>query len=158
MEVTRRGFFLSGAATLLSRNIAAAVPEDLITLSPAPKDLEMPVEDFIDEITPVEHFFVRCHTMIPQVHLPNWKLEIAGLVERPLSLTLADLKNFPRAELVSVLECAGNGRSFYQPPVAGAQWRFGSVGNARWTGVRLKNVLEKSGIKSGATQIGRAHV
>src|ERR1019366_3747589 len=85
MEVTRRGFFLSGAATLLSRNFAAATPEGLITLSPSPKDLEMPAEDFIDEITPVEHFFVRCHTLVPQVHLPNWKLEIAGLVEHPLS-------------------------------------------------------------------------
>ncbi len=134
---------------LSRRNIAA----DLITISPAPRDLEMPVEDFIDEITPVEHFFVRCHTMIPQVKLADWKLEIAGLVERPVFLTLADLKRFPRAELVSVLECAGNGRSFYRPTVAGAQWRFGSVGNARWTGVRLKDVLEKCGVKPAATQL-----
>ena len=113
----------------------------------------MPVEDFIDEITPVEHFFVRCHTMVPQVKLSHWKLEITGLVARPLSLTLSDLKTFPRAEMVSVLECAGNGRSFFKPTVAGAQWRFGSVGNARWTGVRLKDVLEKSGVKPGATQL-----
>jgi len=113
----------------------------------------MPVEDFIDEITPVEHFFVRCHTMIPQVKLPDWKLEIAGLVDHPLSLTLAELKKLPRVELVSVLECAGNGRAFFQPPVAGAQWRFGSVGNARWTGVRLKDVLEKADIKASATQL-----
>ena len=113
----------------------------------------MPVEDFIDEITPVKHFFVRCHTMIPQVNLAEWKLEIAGLVEHPLSFTLGDLKKLPRAELVSVLECAGNGRAFYQPSVAGAQWRFGSVGNARWTGVRLRDVLERSGVKPGATQL-----
>ena len=132
MTLTRRGLFLTGAAALLSpSNTAAESSPSLITLSPSPKDLEMPVEDFIDEITPVEHFFVRCHTMIPQVKLPDWKLEIAGLVEHPLSLTFADLKKLPRAELVSVLECAGNGRTFYEPPVAGAQWRFGSVGNAR---------------------------
>ena len=150
MTLTRRGLFLTGASALLSRrNIAA----DLITLSAAPRDLEMPVEDFIDEITPVEHFFVRCHTMIPQVKLPDWKLEIAGLVEHPLSFTLADLKKLPRAELVSVLECAGNGRSFYRPPVAGAQWRFGGVGNARWTGVRLKDVLEKCVTKPAVTQL-----
>jgi sulfite oxidase len=150
MTLTRRGLFLTGAGMMLSRrNIAA----DLITLSPAPRDLEMPVEDFIDEITPVEHFFVRCHTMIPQVKLADWKLEIAGLVERPVFLTLADLKRFPRTELISVLECAGNGRSFYRPTVAGAQWRFGSVGNARWTGARLKDVLEKCGVKSAATQL-----
>ena len=119
MTLTRRGLFLTGAAALLSRsNTAAESAPGLITLSPSPKDLETPVEDFIDEITPVEHFFVRCHTMIPQVKLPDWKLEIAGLVEHPLSFTLADLKKLPRAELVSVLECAGNGRTFYQPTVA----------------------------------------
>jgi sulfite oxidase len=154
MKLTRRSFFLAGAAALLSRsNPAAGTSASLITLSPSPKDLEMPVEAFIDEITPVEHFFVRCHTLIPEIKLPEWKLEIAGLVDRPLTLTLADLKKLPRVELVSVLECAGNGRSFYQPTVAGAQWRFGSVGNARWAGVRLKDVLERAGVKPVATQL-----
>ena len=113
----------------------------------------MPLEGFIDEITPVEHFFVRSHTMTPEVKLPDWKLAIAGLVGSPLALTLDDLKKLPRTELVSVLECAGNGRSFYQPHMAGAQWRFGSVGNARWTGVRLKDVLTKAGVKPAATQV-----
>ena len=107
----------------------------------------------MDEITPVEHFFVRCHTMIPRVDVAEWKLEISGLVEHPQTLTLMDLKKLPRVELVSVLECAGNGRSFYKPPVAGAQWHFGSVGNAKWTGVRLKDVLQKAGLKAGATQL-----
>src|SRR5580692_985077 len=152
--LTRRGFFLTSAAALLSRGKpAAGESPTLITLSPSPKDLEMPVEGFVDEITPMEHFFVRCHTMIPKVNMADWKLEISGLVERPQMLTLRDLKQLPRVELVSVLECAGNGRSFYKPPVAGAQWRFGSVGNARWTGVRLKDVLEKAGVKSLATQV-----
>ena len=150
MTLTRRSLFFSGAATLLSRPNFGA---DLITLSPSPKDLETPTVDFIDEITPVEHFFVRSHTMIPPVKLTEWKLEIAGLAKTPLSLTLADLRKLPRAEMVSVLECAGNGRAFYQPTVAGAQWRFGSVGNARWTGVRLKDILDKSGVKPGVTQL-----
>ena len=154
MKLTRRGLLLtSAAALLLRRNRASGQAVSLITLSPSPKDLEMPVEAFIDEITPVEHFFIRCHTLIPQIKLPEWKLEFAGLVDHPLSFTLSDLREFPRVELVSVLECAGNGRSFYQPTVAGAQWRFGSVGNARWTGVRLKDVLEKAGVKPGATQL-----
>ncbi len=155
MQLTRRGLFFAGAAALLSRkgNSAGESSGDLITLSPSPKDLEMPVEGFVDEITPMEHFFVRCHTMIPKVNMADWKLEISGLVERPQMLTLRDLKQLPRVELVSVLECAGNGRSFYKPPVAGAQWRFGSVGNARWTGVRLKDVMQKVGLKAGATQL-----
>jgi sulfite oxidase len=154
MNLTRRGLFLTGAAALLPRsNPAAGQPASLITLSPSPRDLEMPVEGFIDEITPVEHFFVRCHTTVPRIKLPDWRLEIAGLVDHPLTLTLDDLKKLPRVELVSVLECAGNGRSFYQPHVAGAQWRFGSVGNARWSGVRLKDVLEKAGVRPAATQL-----
>jgi DMSO/TMAO reductase YedYZ molybdopterin-dependent catalytic subunit len=154
MKITRRSLFVTGAAALLSQRNQAAGPRlNLITLSPNPKDLETPVEAYIDEITPVEHFFVRSHTMIPQVKLPEWKLEIAGLVEHPIAFKLADLKQFGRVELVSVLECAGNGRSFYRPYVAGAQWRFGSVGNARWTGVRLKDVLEKAAVKPAAKQL-----
>ena len=154
MKLTRRGLFLTGAAVLLPRiNPAAGPPANLITLSPKPRDLEMPVEGFIDEITPVEHFFVRCHTMVPQIKLSEWKLEIAGLVDRPLTLTLDDLKKLPRVELVSVLECAGNGRSFFQPQVAGAQWRFGGVGNAHWGGVRLTDVLERAGVRPAATQL-----
>jgi DMSO/TMAO reductase YedYZ molybdopterin-dependent catalytic subunit len=148
MPLSRRKLLTTATAALAS----SAFPEG-ITLSPSPKDIEMPVGEFIDEITPTEHFFVRCHTMIPEVKLPDWKLEITGLVDKPQSLTLADLKKLPRVELVSVLECAGNGRSFYQPRVAGAQWQFGSVGNARWTGVRLRDVLKLAGLKPSATQL-----
>jgi DMSO/TMAO reductase YedYZ molybdopterin-dependent catalytic subunit len=64
-----------------------------------------------------------------------------------------DLKILPRVELVGVLECAGNGRSFYQPRVAGTQWVFGSVGNGRWTGVRFRDVLQKAGLKESAKEI-----
>jgi sulfite oxidase len=155
MAITRRNLLLASAATLVSRTVPAADDRNagMITLSPSPTDLEMPVEGFIDEITPVEHFFVRSHTYVPQVSETDWKLEIDGLVAHRLTLTLSDLKRFPRSELVSVLECAGNGRSFYSPPVAGAQWRFGSVGSARWSGVRLRDVLQKAGLKTGASQL-----
>jgi DMSO/TMAO reductase YedYZ molybdopterin-dependent catalytic subunit len=70
-----------------------------------------------------------------------------------MTLTMDDLKKLPRVELVGVLECAGNGRSFYRPRIAGAQWAFGSVGNGRWAGVRLRDVLQKAGIKSAAKEI-----
>jgi sulfite oxidase len=148
MPIARRTLLGAGAAALLSRTLPSAT-----ILSPSPKDVEMPVGEFIDEITPVEHFFVRCHTMIPTVKLSDWSLKIGGLVDKPQSFTLADLRKLPHVELVSVLECAGNGRSFYQPRVAGAQWRFGSVGNARWTGVRLRDVLKLAGLKPAATQL-----
>jgi sulfite oxidase len=155
MPLTRRNMLFAGAAALLSRSARSADEQRaaMITLSPRPTDLEMPVDGFIDEITPVDRFFVRCHTYIPEVKESDWKLVIDGLVEQPLTLTLSDLKRFPRAELLGVIECAGNGRSFYSPTVAGAQWRFGSVGNARWSGVRLRDVLQKAGLKPGASQL-----
>jgi DMSO/TMAO reductase YedYZ molybdopterin-dependent catalytic subunit len=125
----------------------------MITLSPSPTDLEMPVVGFIDEITPVEHFFVRCHTLTAKVDPATWQLEVGGLVNTPLKLTLADLKKLPNVTLTGVLECAGNGRSFYKPGMPGTQWKFGSVGNARWTGVRLRDVLAKAGLKPTAAHL-----
>ncbi len=158
MSLTRRQLLLSSAAAALVPRTAQAADATsnaarMITLSPKPLDLEMPVDAFVDEITPVENFFVRSHTYIPEVKAEEWKLTVDGLVEKPFTLTLDEIKKMPRVELVSVLECAGNGRSFYQPRMAGAQWRFGSVGNARWTGVRLRDILSSAGLKPGAMEI-----
>ena len=155
MALNRRKLLLASGAALFSGAARSADEQKagMIALSPRPVDLEMPVDGFVDEITPVEYFFVRSHTYIPEVKLQEWKFVIDGLVERPLTLTLADLKRFPRSELVSVLESAGNGRSFYSPAVAGAQWHFGAVGNARWSGVRLRDVLQKAGLKPAASQL-----
>src|SRR5580693_2168927 len=100
MAITRRNLLFSTAAALLPRAARSADEQraGMITLSPRPTDLEMPVDGFVDEITPVEHFFVRCHTYVPEVRGQYWKLVIDGLVEQPLTLTLADLKRFPRSE------------------------------------------------------------
>jgi DMSO/TMAO reductase YedYZ molybdopterin-dependent catalytic subunit len=125
----------------------------MITLSPRPIDLEMLPDGFSDEITPTHHFFVRCHTYVPDVRVADWKLKVDGLIGQSLQLTLADLKKFPHTSLTGVLECAGNGRSFYEPHLPGAQWRFGSVGNAVWTGVRLRDLLQRGGLKPGASQL-----
>lgn len=124
-----------------------------IVLSPMPLDREMPVEGFTDEITPTEDFFVRCHTYTPQVKESDWQLTIGGRVDKPLTFTLSELKKMPRTELTGVLECAGNGRGFYEPHMPGAQWKFGGVGNARWAGVRLRDILRQAGLKTGATQL-----
>ncbi len=100
----------------------------MIVRSPRPEDLEMPLDGFTDWITPLDRFFVRCHTYTPKVNLGEWSLKIDGKVDRPMTLTMDDLKKLPRVELVGVLECAGNGRRFYEPRVAGTQWAFGAVG------------------------------
>jgi sulfite oxidase len=72
---------------------------------------------------------------------------------RPLRLTLEDLKRMPRASATCVLQCAGNGRALHRPIVPGVQWRTGAVGNARWTGVRVRDVLERAGVKPGARHL-----
>jgi DMSO/TMAO reductase YedYZ molybdopterin-dependent catalytic subunit len=154
MDLTRRKLFLAAAAGVLPRLGLPADLSRMIPRSSRPADLEMPLDGFHEWITPVDRFFVRCHTYFPErVNLSDWRLTIDGVVNQPLSLTMDDLKKLPRVELVGVLECAGNGRSFYQPRVAGTQWAFGSVGNARWAGVRFRDVLQKAGLKESAKEI-----
>ena len=113
----------------------------------------MPLDGFLDWITPIDRFFVRSHTYTPSVNLNDWSLKIDGKVDRPMTLSMADLRKLPRVEMVAVLECAGNGRSFYAPRVAGTQWEFGAVGNGRWTGVRLRDALQKAGIQESAKEV-----
>lgn len=127
--------------------------ERLIVRSANPEDFEMPLSGFKHWITPTDLFYVRTHIYKPKVDLTEWRLRVDGLAERQLTLDMAELKRLPHVELVSVVECAGNGRSFYEPGVTGMQWRYGAVGNARWTGVRLAEVLRRAGIKPGATEI-----
>jgi sulfite oxidase len=125
----------------------------MIVRSARPVDLEMPLSGFADFITPLEHFFVRTHVYAPAVTLADWRLRVEGAVSNPLALSMEELKRFPATELVGVLECAGNGRAFYEPPVAGIQWRHGAVGNGRWRGARLADVLKKAGVNPAATEV-----
>lgn len=156
MSLSRRRLLsmagLAGVAAQFGKS-ADTDPAQMIVRSPRPTDLEMRLAGFNDEITPIERFFVRTHTYTPQVDLGTWSLKVEGTVNRPFTLTMAELKKLPHVEMVSVVECAGNGRSFYRPRVPGAQWEYGSVGNARWTGVRLKDVLAKAGVKDGSKHV-----
>lgn len=154
MQVTRRRFFLAVAAGVLPRAARTADLSKFIVRSSRPADLEMPLAGFNEWITPIDSFFVRCHTYFPpRANLSEWRLKVDGVVNQPLTLTMEDLKALPRVELVGVLECAGNGRSFYKPHVAGTQWQFGGVGNGRWAGVRFRDVLQKAGLKDSAKEI-----
>ena len=125
----------------------------MIVRSLRPEDLEMPLSGFKDYLTPAKHFFVRSHHYVPKVELAAWRCKVDGMVERETTFSLDDMKKLPRAELVSVLECAGNGRGLFEPSVTGLQWETGAVGNARWTGVRLADVLRKAGVKNGAKEV-----
>ena len=118
-----------------------------------PPLLETPFTDFDGRVfTPNEKFFVRWHwSMIPsEIDPASFRLKIHGQVERELSLSLTDLVKFERVEIAAVNQCSGNSRGFFEPRVPGAQWGNGSMGNARWTGVRLSDVLDRAGVKSSA--------
>jgi sulfite oxidase len=112
-------------------------------------DLETPVEYFNTWLTPVPHFFVRNHMHEPiELDAQEWRLSIGGEVDKPITLTLADLSRLETHSVVNTLECAGNGRSLHRPQVPGIQWGKGAVSTARFSGPRLRDVLQRAGVKS----------
>jgi DMSO/TMAO reductase YedYZ molybdopterin-dependent catalytic subunit len=129
----------------------------LIRVTTRPPHLETPFELFNHgAITPNDAFFVRYHLAnIPLAIDPaTYRLEVKGKVEKPLNLSLADLKALgDPVEVVAVNQCSGNSRGYSSPRVLGAQLGNGAVGNARWVGVRLKTVLDKAGIRPGARHV-----
>lgn len=129
---------------------------DLILLTSRPPQLETPMKYFDRAITPNEAFYVRYHIFpIPtRVDLATWRLKVAGHVERPLELSLDDLKTkLPEARVVAVNQCSGNGRSRFEPRVLGGQWGDGAVGNAEWRGVRMRDILNMAGARAGAVEV-----
>ncbi|MGA8374531.1 MAG: molybdopterin-dependent oxidoreductase, partial [Candidatus Sulfotelmatobacter sp.] len=111
-------------------------------------DVESPVEYFNSWLTPVPHFFVRNHMHEPsELDASGWRLSRGGEVEKPLTLSLAELSKMETHSIVNTLECAGNGRSLQRPQVPGIQWGKGAVGTARFSGPRLGDVLQRAGVK-----------
>ncbi|MEU3646125.1 molybdopterin-dependent oxidoreductase [Lentzea sp. NPDC034063] len=109
-------------------------------------------------LTPVSKFFVRNHTSTPLIDPTSWRLEIHGSgVTRPLSLSLRDLRALPSCSVEAVIECAGNGRSFFTTQqgqtVSGTPWKLGAVGNARWRGVSLGLLLRLAGLRRSAVDV-----
>lgn len=144
-----------GASAWLPRGLGADERSSgLIVRNPRPIDAETPTEAFATWKTPNRLFFIRSHFGAPAVDLLGpWEIEIGGMVERPAKLRLEELGRFERAERPAVLQCSGNGRAFFRPRVAGVAWERGAVGNAEWAGVRLRDVLERAGIKDGARHV-----
>ncbi|HEY2084264.1 MAG TPA: molybdopterin-dependent oxidoreductase [Verrucomicrobiae bacterium] len=180
--LSRRNFLrtaiITGVGGAFSSHLISALADDVITLPFAngerrlakfpqkrplilqtsrPPQLETPFSVFNESIlTPNDAFFVRYHlSQIPTSIDPDaFRLNIKGDVKSPLSLSLTDLKTkFEATELVAVNQCSGNSRGFSQPRVAGGQSGNGAMGNARWKGVKLKDVLEKAGVGSSVKQV-----
>jgi len=121
-----------------------------------PYDAETPVREFTSYLTPNHRFFVRSHFGPPPpeaVSEVHWKLHVSGLVERSHAFTMNDLRHMNAVTVTAVVQCSGNGRAFHRPKVPGVQWERGAVGNAEWTGVRLRDVLAKAGVRTGARHV-----
>lgn len=145
-------------AGTLAQSLLDALPgkRPLIKRAYRPPNYETPVDYFNQPFTPNDAFFVRYHLGdIPEVRAEAWRLRIGGeAAERPLELTLDELKTgFEPVELVAVCQCSGNRRGLSQPHVPGVEWGHGAMGNARWKGARLKDVLARVGVRKEAVEI-----
>ena len=125
----------------------------LIVRQKSPPNIEFPFASLSDWLIPTDLFFVRNHFPSPDLDARDWRLRVDGAVERPLELDLDSIKAMRSANLAAVVECAGNGRVYYEPPKEGLQWQNGAVGNAAWTGVLLREVLEAAGIRRTAKEV-----
>src|SRR6202140_1168061 len=163
-------WFTAKAEAEVSLNLPPALPEGtrteaildalpgkkpLTKLSYQPPNYEAPIDYFRTDITPNDAFFVRYHLSdIPRVDAKTWKLAIAGEgANNELQLGLDDLKQFTPVEVVALCQCSGNRRGLMQPHVPGVEWGYGAMGCARWKGVRLKDLLDKVGLKKETVEI-----
>jgi DMSO/TMAO reductase YedYZ molybdopterin-dependent catalytic subunit len=142
-----------------ARTITTDFPQKgpMILQRTRPPLLETPFEVFDNGVfTPNDQFYVRWHwAVIPtDIDIGKFKLTVRGHVNQTLSLSLNDiLHGLPSVQLSAVNQCSGNSRGFFQPRVPGGEWANGAMGNALWTGFRLKDVLDKAGVKPGAVQV-----
>jgi len=125
-------------------------------LNDRPLNAETPVHFLDDDVTPTSRHFIRNNGIPPQYVDPaSWRLKVDGEVDRPLELSIDDLRrNFDVVKLQLQLECGGNGRAAFNPPGRGNQWSLGAIGNAQWAGVRYRDVLQAAGLKPAAIYTG----
>ena len=136
--------------------VIAEGKKEMILLTDRPPNLETPLKYFLLDYTPNDVFFVRWHLPVLPNHIneDTFRLRIHGAVDHELAFSMNDLKTqFTKDSIVALAACAGNARSFFDPKVSGGQWKNGAMGNAKWTGVRLKDVLEKAGVQQEAFEV-----
>ena len=142
-----------------TRVITTSYPQKgrMILQRSSPPWLETPFEVFDKGVfTPNDQHYVSWHwaTFPGDVNVDSYRLSVRGHVNQNVTLSLTDiLQGFPRVEIAAVNQCAGNSRLYAVPRVAGAQWANGGMSNAVWTGVRLKDVLDRAGVRAGAIQV-----
>jgi DMSO/TMAO reductase YedYZ molybdopterin-dependent catalytic subunit len=152
-----------GPAPPLDRSVPALDPEEacqeavdggLVVHRAHPLNCETSLPALIGGVVmPNARFYVRNHFQIPLLEPATWRLDVGGLVERPLRLGLRELQTMRAQSVVVTLECAGNGRSLLRPPAEGEQWGLGAVSTAEWTGVPLVEVLDRAGLDPCAVEV-----
>src|SRR5689334_2863592 len=150
--IRRRELLELGALSAASAIARPGFAEGLLQHGAEPQNLATPLEALDRLITPTPVFFVRSHFGPPALD-PARRLRISGLLKTSLDLDVAALRRFPEVTLTAVLQCAGNGRALQEPRVPGVQWIHGAMGQATWTGVRLKDVLDRAGLSPGAAHV-----
>ena len=125
----------------------------LIVRELAPRNLESPLGSLGSFVTANSEFYVRSHFEVPQIDASTWRLKVEGAVRNPFEMTFHELRRLPAESKVALLECAGNGRVFLVPKAKGLLWESGAVGNAEWTGVPLKALLARAGVKAEAVEV-----
>ena len=140
------------------RALTKAFPQkgEMILQRTRPPLLETPFEVFDKGVfTPNDQFFVRWHwAVIPeQIDLAKYRMAVRGHVNQVQSLSMTDILALPRVELAAINQCSGNSRGLFEPRIAGGQWANGAMGNAKWMGVRLRDVLDRAGVKPGAVAV-----
>ena len=168
-DTSRRGF-LAGASVAAIAALGAgglrpawaatdplADKDGLTLLGDRPLNAETPPHLLDDPITPTNRHFIRNNGLAPEdVDPETWTLTIDGLVDTPMEMTIAELReNFEVVTRALTLECGGNGRAFFDPPASGNQWTYGAVACSEWTGVRLRDVLMAAGVQD--TVVYTAH-
>lgn len=128
----------------------------LRVINSRPPCLETPWSYFQHDLTPNEAFYVRWHlAQVPTtIDLRTWRLRLVGNVAKPADYALDELKQLPATEVVAVNQCSGNSRGLFEPRIPGAQWANGGMGNARWKGVRLAELLDRAALKAGSVEVG----
>jgi len=128
-------------------------PTGLVIRQKDPPNLEMPFDQLDSFLTLTELFYVRSHFPTPRIDVADYRLRIDGAVGNPLALSYEELRGMRTETQIATLECAGNGRVFLVPQVRGAQWQLGAVGNAEWTGVPLRTLMDRAELEDDACEI-----
>jgi sulfite oxidase len=145
---------LSWAAAAMGGSVEIPGEDAMIVRSFRFVDLETPAEYFNTWLTPVPRFFVRNHMHEPsELNSESWRLTVGGEVGKPSTFTLSELKELETHSVVNTLECAGNGRSLHRPQVPGVQWGKGAVSTARFSGPRLRDVLQRAAVKPAGKHV-----